>query len=84
MDGLASPSQGLSSWYSAFKSFVNSLVGCIDLALCEHFLIHLVGNLVIIRYDRGGLHATGRAIRGGSPGTKWAIVPFESQGHGQC
>lgn len=37
MKGLASPTQGLSSWYPAFKFFVNSLVGCIDLALCEHF-----------------------------------------------
>lgn len=37
MEGLASLTQGLSSWYLAFKSFVNSLVGCINLALCEHF-----------------------------------------------
>lgn len=37
MKGLASPTQGLSSWYPAFKFFVNSLVGCIDLTLCEHF-----------------------------------------------
>lgn len=47
-------------------------------------MIHLVGNLVIISYDRGGLDAKGRAIKGGSPGSKQAVVPFESQGHGWC
>lgn len=59
---------------------INSLVGHIDFALCNHFHDSLIGNLVTPSHDRGGLDATDRSIKGGSPGSKWAIVSFESQG----
>lgn len=81
MEGLAGPSLGLSSWYIAFKSFVSTYLSVPLTLLCViTSMIHLVGNLVATSHDRGGLDATGRAIKGGGPGSEWAIVPFENQG----
>lgn len=59
---------------------MNSLVGGIDLALCDHSHDSLVGTLVTTSYDRGFPDATGRAIKGDGSGSGWAIVPFGSHG----